>query len=489
MPKFYKLDNIDLIDLNALMKLLPGGLGWNPFSTRGKYVQAILSSYGLLKKYEINTPLRIAHFLGQGLIETGFLKYASENLNYSASRLRVIFPKYVRSDEQAKHLHRKPEEIANLVYGGRLGNTEPGDGWRYRGRGFFQLTGRANYRRFGEIAGIDLEGNPDIIEKNLKTSLQVAAAYFAHNNLGMYADRNDGAAVSRGVNRGNPDSPHRAHGEADRVMWTERVLSLFTDPGKILVDEQAAPKPDGLQAGSSGEEVKDLQEKLAQLGYPSGTPDGIFGRKTTQAVILFQHDYGLTATGLVNKETMDAIDQAIEENTKGNVDIYREAQSKSEVRREVGANDGTGVGGAVAGAGGVAGVAYETEILNDVIEAGKDAFENVTNASTDTGTDQPETDTPVISEPAPEPEPASEPQPAPVPEDDSTTPPVAEPVPEDTTSEVKVPAQPPMTSEPEQQFDITVILFAVLALLGIYILLRARSRSKRSIDDYRDGRY
>lgn len=306
--RFFSIGNIEELDFNKLVRDLGGG-GWNPFSTRGQYVRAILESQELFQQYEINTPARLAHFIGQGLVETGGLAHKVENLNYSAARLRAIFPRYFRTDEIAREYERKPERIANRVYANRLGNGPPesGEGWRYRGRGFFQLTGKANYQQYGDVAGVDLVNDPEIIERDLKKSIQVAAAYFKHVGLGPYADRDDCAAVSRGVNRGDPRADAPAHGEADRIMWTNKALDLVKDPEALVV---RASNDAVLRNGASGERVRVLQAALAELGYPVGTIDGIFGPATGRAVINFQNEHGLEMTGVVDAATQAAITEA-----------------------------------------------------------------------------------------------------------------------------------------------------------------------------------
>ena len=105
-----------------------------------------------MAKFELNTPLRLAHFLAQAGHESGGFKAVQENLNYGAKGLRSIFGKYFPDDAKALLYERKPEKIANLVYGGRMGNgPEPtGDGWKFRGRGYIQLTGRDNYTAFSK---------------------------------------------------------------------------------------------------------------------------------------------------------------------------------------------------------------------------------------------------------------------------------------------------------------------------------------------------
>lgn len=311
--KFFAIDNIELLDLDKLVKLLPGGRSWNPFSTRGRYIGAILRSYEALNANDVNTALRLAHFLGQGLIETGFLRYSVESLNYSADALRRTWPSRF-TEEEAKKYARKQKEIAERVYGGRLGNGPEGsgDGWRYRGRGFFQLTGRENYKRFAEMSGVDLEGDPDILERDLKTSVAVAAAYWRSKNLGSYADQNNARAVSRGVNRGDPDHARAAHGEAERVAWTKAVLDLVKNPDTVVDDGT-------LDLGDRGPAVKKLQIALNMLGFEAGKPDGVYGRKTARAVSAFQVEAGVTATGRADPETLKAIEQALEDN-RGNPD-------------------------------------------------------------------------------------------------------------------------------------------------------------------------
>lgn len=111
-----------------------------------------------LPKYGIDTPMRVAHFIAQIAHESGSLTHSIENLNYSSVALRSVFGKYFTSDEIAEEYHRKPENIANIVYANRMGNgdTESGDGWRYRGRGLIQLTGKDNYSLCGKAIGVDL---------------------------------------------------------------------------------------------------------------------------------------------------------------------------------------------------------------------------------------------------------------------------------------------------------------------------------------------
>jgi len=107
----------------------------------------------------------LSAFLGQILHESDGLTRLEENLSYSAERLTVVWPNRFPTKADAQPYARNPEALANRVYGGRMGNTEPGDGWKYRGRGPLQITGRDNYRAVGEIMGQDLEGMPELLEQ------------------------------------------------------------------------------------------------------------------------------------------------------------------------------------------------------------------------------------------------------------------------------------------------------------------------------------
>ena len=139
-------------------------------------------------KFEINTPLRLAHFLAQCGHESGGFKLTQENLNYSAKGLNGIFKKYFPTLESAVPYERKPEKIANKVYGGRMGNglEASGEGWKFHGRGFIQLTGKDNYTAFTKSIGEDCIANPDLVAS--KYALASAAWFFNKNGLHKMAD-------------------------------------------------------------------------------------------------------------------------------------------------------------------------------------------------------------------------------------------------------------------------------------------------------------
>lgn len=155
----------------------------------------------LLGRHQVNTPLRLAHFFAQIEHESG-LKPVSENLNYSADRLMVVFGKYF-TPELAKFYHRKPEMIANRVYADRMGNgnERSGDGWKYRGRGFIQITGKYNYQKLSEDTEIDYVNEPDLL-LNEADSMVSALWYWSKRNLNDYADQNNIYKITRAINGG-----------------------------------------------------------------------------------------------------------------------------------------------------------------------------------------------------------------------------------------------------------------------------------------------
>jgi len=145
------------------------------------------------EKYEINTALRLAHFLAQINHESGDMKRLEENLNYSAKRLLEVFPKYFDSYEIALSYANKPKMIASRVYANRMGNGDEasGDGYKYRGRGLIQLTGKTNYVAFDRFLNADGEiiSNPDLVAKNKEYAVLTAFFYWDSRKLNNLIDK------------------------------------------------------------------------------------------------------------------------------------------------------------------------------------------------------------------------------------------------------------------------------------------------------------
>ena len=165
------------------------------------------------QKFQIDSALRLAHFLAQCGHESGGFRLTKENLNYSAKGLNGIFKKYFPTLESALPYERKPEKIANKVYGGRMGNgpESTGDGAKYCGRGYIQLTGKDNYTAFGKSIGEDVCANPQVVAE--KYALLSAAWFFNKNGLHKMADGGATDAVvtsiTKRVNGGTIGLPDR----------------------------------------------------------------------------------------------------------------------------------------------------------------------------------------------------------------------------------------------------------------------------------------
>ncbi len=177
----------------------------------------------VIDTFKINSINKLTHFLAQCAHESGNFKFVKENLNYSADGLLKVFPKYFSKDT-AEIAARKPEVIANIVYSNRMGNGDraSGDGWKYIGRGFIQLTGKSNYAAFGKYIGVDLIANPELVET--KYPLTSAAWYFEVRKLWGIAeqgiDEETIKKITKLINGGT-------HGLADRISKTKTINSFL----------------------------------------------------------------------------------------------------------------------------------------------------------------------------------------------------------------------------------------------------------------------
>ena len=179
----------------------------------------------IVEKYNIKNPLHLAHFLAQIGHESGNFQYVSENLNYSADGLRKIFPKYFSDNVVAMKYARNSEAIASRVYGNRMGNGDEAskEGFKFRGRGYIQLTGKANYQAFSDFIKEDCVANPDLV--STKYPMDSAIWFFDKNKLWDICSKGAGddvvTAVTKRVNGGT-------HGLADRIAKFKLYYSLIT---------------------------------------------------------------------------------------------------------------------------------------------------------------------------------------------------------------------------------------------------------------------
>jgi putative chitinase len=182
----------------------------------GKWFEPLQETF---EKYQINTPKRQACFIGQCMHESGGFKLLKENLNYSAKALMNTWPSRFPDMDTAEKFERQPEKIANKVYSGRMGNSEDGDGAKYIGRGLIQLTGKDNYRAFGEAIGEDLVANPELVEEPRYAALS-AGWFFNKRNLNALADIMDITTMTIRINGGKI-------GIDDRVAKINKALDVL----------------------------------------------------------------------------------------------------------------------------------------------------------------------------------------------------------------------------------------------------------------------
>jgi putative chitinase len=182
--------------------IAPVTQGFKLDALKGHVPQAVIDAIpDTAARFGITTPLRLAHFLSQCGHESGGFRATQENLNYSAKGLCGIFRKYFPSVTLAMQYERKPEKIANKVYASRMGNgaEASGDGWKYRGRGYIQLTGKENYMAFDATVPEDIKSNPDLVAT--KYALASAAFFFKKNGLWAICDRGADMATVTSVTK------------------------------------------------------------------------------------------------------------------------------------------------------------------------------------------------------------------------------------------------------------------------------------------------
>lgn len=269
----------------------------------------------LAQRYKL-TDADTPYALGQIAVETQGFTRLEENLTYTTTaRLRAVWPGRFKSDAAAAPYVRNPQKLANLVYGGRLGNTGPNDGWLYRGSGCKQTTGKTNFRAVQTATGQDVVSNPEWL-RTFPLALESAMVYWRDNGLSrIVASGGDVVAkLTKAIQGGTG-------GLADRRTYTARALRVF---GNALVTPQT---PDRLTNVSNGmlrngsrdvapdNRVRTLQSALNVRGFNAGYADGIFGDATEQAVRLFQRQHGLVADGVVGPRTAAML-------TNGNGDNY-----------------------------------------------------------------------------------------------------------------------------------------------------------------------
>ena len=247
----------------------------------------------LFKAYDITTDLRIAGFMAQCAHESADFTRLEENLNYSEKALNSVFGRYFGEGKRdAKDYARDPKKIANYVYQdefrskrGALGNTDDGDGWRFRGRGIKQLTGRNNYTAFGKSVDMSAEEAAEYVATPAG-AIESACWFWKTNKLEKYADADDNLGLTKKINGGTI-------GLEDRDKRYKDAKAILAGKGKAGGEGKKSKEVRTLRKGMKGEDVAKMQEVLG-IGA-----DGDFGFGTLTAVKKWQKLNGLVADGIV----------------------------------------------------------------------------------------------------------------------------------------------------------------------------------------------
>ncbi len=189
-------------------------------NARGTYQDAFTRADVDLDAYGINANrLRLVHFMAQILHETDGLTILRENMNYRAERIVDVWPSRFATVDDARPFAHNPEGLANKVYGGRMGNDQNGDGWKYIGRGLLQITGKESYARYGNALGINLAGNPDQAFDPAWT-IRIAAEEWKAGNCNSLAEADDVRRITKVINGG-------LTGFASRKEWLEKARAVW----------------------------------------------------------------------------------------------------------------------------------------------------------------------------------------------------------------------------------------------------------------------
>lgn len=257
-----------------------------------EYAAAFHSNAGndILAKYKISANgLRLAHFFAQTLQETGGFKIQTESLWYSPSRLMQVWSRRFPTLEIAQRYAHNEEKLGEYVYGGRMGNDSPGDGFKYRGRGLLQITGRSAYAKYGRDLGIDLEGNPELAYHG-DHCLEIAAAEWSasgyHNkSCNELADADDIAGVTYAINGGQT-------GIEDRRFWLRKTKGVWTTrPSPDAVRDQLASRASAnLELFATAASTVAGPEAHLQTADAAATGD--FGARAASTALEEWHKFG-----------------------------------------------------------------------------------------------------------------------------------------------------------------------------------------------------
>ncbi|RAN81985.1 hypothetical protein B5P43_09865 [Bacillus sp. SRB_336] len=291
----------------------------------------------------IESPAELANIMGNASVETNGFRTMHERLGYSSvdnvvGAVKSAAVRYTRDEIQAAVDSHDPKEVAKVLYEGRadLGNNQPGDGYKFHGRGYFQYTGRDNYTTFGDKFGVDLAHNPDLAA-DPETAAKLAIAYWKDKVPEKYREdaKHAGAIINGGPNGASERvaqsdlwkgtiTPEMVKGVKDGTIDLKQLASMGVDEhAKAHHKAGTEPKPgETMRKGDHGAGVAELQTKLDQLGYkgPHGESltnrDHNFGPMTHEAVQAFQRANHMKVDGVVGSATHKAIDAKLHETTQ-----------------------------------------------------------------------------------------------------------------------------------------------------------------------------
>lgn len=275
-------------------------------AAKPSFLQAIIDGWEHAVAAGINTPLRFQHFMAQIAHESGGFTSLSENMNYSGKRLSEVFGKRNGlTPQKAGALAKQgPETVANFVYGGEwgrknLGNTQPNDGWEFRGGGFMQTTGRANYTARGKALGMSADQLSEAVREP-GPAFAVACKEWEVRGCNTAADRDDVVAVTKKINGGT-------NGLADRKEWLAKAKTTLVSAGAKRPERVSG----GLADRMSRAQIEGVQRQLDKLGYHEvGEIDGLWGPRTRGALSSFQLDQSPPlpeVSGSLDQDTVNAL--------------------------------------------------------------------------------------------------------------------------------------------------------------------------------------
>ncbi|MBN9550545.1 MAG: hypothetical protein J0H31_17145 [Alphaproteobacteria bacterium] len=229
-------------------------------------IDGIADNAHLLDQSGINTPIRLRHFLARVCVETGGLRSLEENLNYSAQRLTQVWPNRFPTVAAATPFAKNPQKLANSVYGGRLGNFKPNDGWTFRGSGLLQNTGRENFELVEDGTGLPVVDQPELL-RTFPGALEAATIFWTKRNINALADKNDVAGVCKKVNGGT-------NGLADQKIWLAKAARIWPD-GAVIdfgAASNALPHPVSPQPVQPDQPAVPIQAQPPQPASPASVP-------------------------------------------------------------------------------------------------------------------------------------------------------------------------------------------------------------------------